>query len=54
MPQYRIIWNNDEAQRGYSVANSILELAQSITKNEAFRGEVTSIVQSNPHPRPVR
>lgn len=50
MPLYKIIWNNDTKQRGYSVAKSVLALATNIAENEAYRGEVTSIVQTSPYP----
>jgi hypothetical protein len=54
MPLYRIVWNDDENQRGYSVANSILELATKIAENEAFRGEVTRIEMTSPYPESVQ
>jgi hypothetical protein len=50
MPQYRIIWNGDTRQRGYSVAPSLLELAKLITDTESFRGEITLIERNNPYP----
>ena len=50
MPLYKLIWNSDEEQRGYSVANSIAELATKVERDEPFRGELTSIIMTNPFP----
>jgi hypothetical protein len=51
MPQYKIIWNNDCMQRGYSVSPGMLELLTKISKEEVFRGTVTKIEQINPYPK---